>query len=90
MVKDDGWYGFNLFAAGGEILLAFMAEKDHKFLNPIKEEWRKNGNYTGWDDVEKRVPGFARGMLTKRNKCSFHFNRFSMNMRGSGMSSAHL
>ena len=79
-VDDNNNYAFNLLAAG-EIMPAFMAKKDHKYVDPIRAEWYKNGNYMSWDDVEKRVPGFKRQMLTKRNKCSFSFVRFSLSMR---------
>ena len=71
-VQESKNYAFNLLAADAK-LLPFLATEHIHFAWEIISEWYNNGDYRNWDDVEKRVHGFKRWMITKHNPCNFSF-----------------
>ena len=50
-----------------------MAKEHHSFAEQIVAEHRENGWFKSWMDVEQRVKGFKRTMVTDRAKCGFGF-----------------
>ena len=64
--------GFNLLVGGS--LIQLLAKKDKVFAERINVEQQKNDDFTSWEDVERRVTGFKRSMITDRNACFFEFS----------------
>ena len=52
----------------------FMAKKHHSFAQRIVCEYRENGYFKSWSDVEQRLKGFKRIMITDHSDCSFVFD----------------
>ena len=51
----------------------FLADEDQHFVDRIRTECKENGRFVDWGDVERRVKGFQRTMITDRNACIWSF-----------------
>ena len=64
---------FNWWAHGW--LEKLFSKKDKAFADKIQKEHEENGDFDDWEDVERRVIGFTRSMITNRNAYRFTFNK---------------
>ena len=51
----------------------FLSEEDLPFGERIASAYKAGGNFADWDDVERRVEGFKRTMMTDRTEANFSF-----------------
>lgn len=75
-------YIFNCIANCG-LVGTFMDKEHHLLSKQITAEYNASGDFKGWDDVEDRVNGFKRTLITERNTCCFEFSpRIEGGVRG--------
>ena len=76
-IPSGGNHSFNRMAEPtkrSKVLTNYLDTKNHSIIPRIHSEYESNGVFRDWDDVEQRVDGFKRTMITESNKeCSFHF-----------------
>ena len=65
--EEGGSYHFN-GALSARFPKQFMVKEHYPFAAQILSEYRENGWYKSWEDVEQRVRGFKRTMITDRDR----------------------
>lgn len=71
-MESDSVCGFNQ-SLSVRFPKQFMAKEHYPFAQQILSEYRTNRWFQSWEDVEQRVKGFKRTMITDREKCGFCF-----------------
>ena len=70
----DGLYEINDLVSDN-LIKVFLVKKHHRFVQKLRREFEKNGWFSDWEDVERRVNGFSKTMVTEHNECWFRFEK---------------